>query len=84
VQFQHPNSLLTIFFAAAYTPKRTGHHRYGECTPGTPATREGLAKRTRITIGATSPSVHIQQLLSLDVNIQNPSDDDEMPEFLPR
>lgn len=84
MQFQHPNLLLIIFFAAAYTPKRTGHHHYAEHAPGTPVSCEGLAKRTRITIQATPPSVHIQQLLSLDVNIQNSSDDDEMPEFLPR
>jgi hypothetical protein len=46
---------------------------------------EGLAKRARITIQATPPSARIQQLPSLDVNMQNQSDDDdEMPELLPQ
>jgi hypothetical protein len=71
--------------AAAFTPKSTQHHPYGQHTPATPMSREGLAKRACITIRATPPSAWIQQLPSLDVNMQNQSDDDdEMPELLPR
>lgn len=71
--------------AAAFTPKTTRHRPYGQRIPATPMSREGLAKRAHITIRATPPSARIQQLPSLDVNMQNQSDDDdEMHELLPR
>ena len=72
--------LQSLFSALAFTPRSTDQCHYGQCTPATPTAHEGLVKRTHITNWATPASVYIQQPPSLDVNMQNLSDD-EIPIF---